>query len=495
MKKQISKILWSIFLIIFTISLSFTLVWCILHTQHNLPASRMVLLPVIFSLGIVGMFLFLSPLLNHWIQKHNSLLLFPFLLLYGILLFVICYKSRCIPVGDSACVYQGALYMAGLSNEINWAYFARCNNNIIPAVFLSLLFRLGSFLGLTDVYYAAVVINVLQVLAALYCVFRICEKHSHHSAVSAWLGMGMLACYFPLISHTQSLYTDAFSFSFAIVAYYIWSCNQEHTANKPRYYMVNLLCGILWGIGGSIKATVLISLFAVFIYLLLFQNWKSLLKNLMVLAGCLAIMSAFSHYTTTLPCESMRDIYGTPKISYFIGIGIEGDGRYTMESVYNTTIGSIAGMENKIAYSNQYIKENLGEFINPNHMLPKLLYNFASGGLGASDFMQKTEHPSFVYECISIYGKHLYRHYMLITGYYYMLLAMTVIACISRLFSKQAPTPHIAVPLLSMFGIMLYMMLCEANNRQLYNHLPWIICSASIGIWSIIHLIQKHFHK
>jgi hypothetical protein len=48
-----------------------------------------------------------------------------------------------------------------------------------------------------------------------------------------------------------------------------------------------------------------------------------------------------------------------------------------------------------------------------------------------------------------------------------------------------------AVSLITVFGIMLYLMLFEANNRQLYNHLPWFILAAACGlseIWNTIRM-------
>ena len=43
----------------------------------------------------------------------------------------------------------------------------------------------------------------------------------------------------------------------------------------------------------------------------------------------------------------------------------------------------------------------------------------------------------------------------------------------------------------AMFGIMLYLMLFEANNRQLYNHLPWLVLAASGGLVEILNLFSK----
>ncbi|MCM1412635.1 MAG: hypothetical protein NC305_19145, partial [Lachnospiraceae bacterium] len=147
------------------------------------------------------------------LEKYHKILLPVFLFFYGVFLWIMCYHSRGIPVTDSASLNMGALYMAGLSEEISWTYFARWSNNIMPAVLLGGgIYRIGRLLGLEDVYYAALFANVLQVVIAMYCTFQICCRMSGKKKSTAWLGMFLLGSYFAVFEHTQSLYTDAFSF-------------------------------------------------------------------------------------------------------------------------------------------------------------------------------------------------------------------------------------------------------------------------------------------
>lgn len=256
--------MWKIFLVVFACTGGFTLIWCILDTQHNLPVNRMIVLPILLVLGLITMLFLFANKLDSILEKRHKIIFPIFFIFYGIFLFGVCCYSRCIPMYDSASVYNIALYMTGLTEDVSWAYLARCSNNIIPTVYLSLLFRLGRLLHMSDVYYMAIFANTIQILLSLYCIFQICKKFSHYSYLAGWTGMLILATYLPVISHTQSVYTDAFSFCFAIVAFYIWTSNQEKRKSGKCFHIINLLVGILWGIGGGIKATALIALVALF---------------------------------------------------------------------------------------------------------------------------------------------------------------------------------------------------------------------------------------
>lgn len=496
-------LLWRGILIAFSIFLGTVLICCLPHTQNNLPLSRMLLLPALFLLFIIVAFPFFIRM-DVLVKIPQSYLLTAFLLGYGILLFLCSVRLKCDPVGDSASVYAGALYMAGQTDTINWAYFARCNNNIVPMLYLSLLLRLGSFLGLSDGRDLVIFFNVIEVIISLYCVFRICQKDSKRGNATAWLGMLMLAVYFPILGHTQSTYTDAFSFCFGILSFYLWSRNADrYNAKEETFYLFlgkNLLIGMLFGLGTGLKATAMIPLLAIYAYFFLAKGirkgFAESLKNASLLLGCFAVVFALHSYTATLPCEAMRDTYGTPSITYFIGIGLEGDGGYTMESEYYTGLAGITGMENKTAWSREYILSHLDQFVNPSHLLAKLRNNFASGILGASDFVQNTDNPGFLYQCLSYDGAYFYRSSMLITGFYYLLLAALLGTCIRNIFAKTKElSVYQVVPILSVLGIMLYVMLSEANNRQLYNQLPLLICASASALQECLYALPVISYK
>ncbi len=480
--------LWKLFLACFSACMVCVLTLSILKSENHLPVSKMIILPF----GIFGVFV-AAGLFRKWmepfLQKNTRVLLPLFMTAYGIFIYVVAVSGRCEPVHDQLALEQGALYFAGLSEEIPWEYFARCNNNIIPAMILGGIFRIGALGGLADPYYFAVFVNVLQVLLAMYCMFRLCLHRSGY--FSAWAAVVMQAMFLPVIGHTMSLYTDSMSYCFGVVGLYLWEQNRNDRYSKVRYWSCNIFIGLLMGIAASIKMTSAIVLVALLLYSIIKKKRSLLHKTISILVITILTILLTGYITTTLPCEALRDSYGTPKLSYWVGIGIKGNGGYVDNQQYSAHLNTIYGMEAKEAWSSQYIKENLYEFINPSHVVQKLRYNFANGGMGCSIFVHTLDTDHILYKLMHYDGAWYWRYSMLTTAYMYAIYGLCTIGAVLHIWQKKTPEAVFAVSLVSIFGIMLYLMLFEANNRQLYNHLPFFILASSCALTDLWNILFK----
>ena len=115
MKMKNKSLLWTIFLAIFSVNMLTVIVLCVLQTQNNLPASKMLILPIAF----ICMWLFLYYVLHkmrNFVQQMTPIALPVFLFVYGLVLYVLALNGRGNPVHDQEALYQGALYFAGLSD-------------------------------------------------------------------------------------------------------------------------------------------------------------------------------------------------------------------------------------------------------------------------------------------------------------------------------------------------------------------------------------------
>lgn len=487
MKIKDKSILWVIFLAIFSLNMFAVIILCVLQTQNNLPASKMVLLPPIFIV-VWLMLYFVLHKMKSYVERITLFALPAFLVAYGIVLYILAITGRGNPVHDQEAVYQGALYFAGLSAEMPWEYFARFDNNTMPALILGGVFRIGSLGGIVDPYYFAVLLNVVQVTVAMYCLYRLCEVRN--GTVSGWIAVFMLAGFIPVVGQTLTLYTDSMSLCFGILGLYLWQISKEGEMQKKNWFLY-VLIGFLLGIAGLIKMTAWIASVAIFGYSFLCADKKKIFKSIIIMLISLMVILAGKSMTKMLPCESMRDSYGVPSVSYFLGIGLKGNGGYIDNQEYFATLNTIYGMEAKKAWSDQYIRENLGEFLNKDHVMQKLRYNFASGGMGCSIFVQNLNKTHWLYRTMHHEGDLYWRYNMITTSYMYAFYELILIGMILVLFNKREKDAVFSVSLISIFGIMLYLMLFEANNRQLYNHLPWFILAAACGlseIWNTIRM-------
>ncbi|MCX4304853.1 MAG: glycosyltransferase family 39 protein [Acetatifactor sp.] len=487
MRQRLSTGIWRVFAASGATIIFLTVILCVAQTKDGIRAEQ--LMPPIFgSLVLFLLLVFILVKLEGILEKYQKIFLPLFLGCYALVVYVLCLRSRGIPVHDSLSVINGARYFAGLTDEMSWTYFASCPNNLMPAVYLSFLFRIAHFFGAEDGWYFAVAVNVVMLLAALYCVFRISGRVSWHKTASSWSGMLILAMYFPILGHTQSLYTDAFSFCFGVTAFYIWLRNQEKRVGGWRQQAGNVVAGIIWAVGMQLKMTVAISLIAVLLYLILFRRARDIISRCGIIFLIVAAVALGCRaYADSLPTQEYKDTWALPTASHFIAMGLIGDGGFDMYSDYFVTMTGTWGMEEKKRYIREFIWENKGNFLDPEHVHAKLRNNFAEGTMGASIFFHSAESHGLVYNCISYQGAHSWGYRVRIDGYWYMILILTSLCFLGELLSREKEREAgRVVAMLSIAGIMCYVMLSEANNRQLYNHLPWIMIAANVGLWRLV---------
>ncbi len=489
--KQIGDKLYKFVLGMFAVELGLVLLVCIPDTQNNLPTGKMILLPLLWTAGMTGVFLG-GMKIKGFLERYHRILLPAFLLTYGICLFALCVLDRTEPRGDWGSVMQGAEYMAGLGDVMNWEYYAKYKNNIIPMLVLAQELKLGKLLGLSNPYWVGMFTNVIQVIVTLACTFHICRRADNDSCVTGWLGMGMLAAALPVVGHTRVLYTDSLSLCFGVLGFVIWLKADEGEHRGASYWLKLTGAGLVWGIGCALKLTVIICVIAVFLYVLLFRFDRNVWKNLIVAALVAAIIGGTGIWTDAWPDPELVESIGTPRFSYWIAIGMKGGGEWVDCEEYMDEMMSLHGIDAREEYTRQYIRENLYEFWNLSHIIAKAKVNFANGSLGSSDFMiSEKVGNDFVWEWVSQYGAYFWRYNMICTSYFYFVLFMLIFGCVRECRRKASVNPCTFVPLVTCLGMMVYLMIFEANNRQLYNEFMWFVCGAANGLALIVTLLRK----
>ncbi len=491
--KQIGDKLYKFILGMFAVELGLVLLICIPDTQNNLPADKMILLPVFWTAAVTGIFLG-GMRIQGFLEKYHRYLFPAFLAVYGLGLFALCMIDRTEPRGDWGSVVQGAEYMAGLGDTMNWDYYAKYKNNIIPMLVLAQELKLGKLLGLSDPRLAGVFTNVVQVIVTLMCTFYICRKAHNDSYVTGWLGMGMLAAALPVVGHTRVLYTDSLSLCFGVLGFVIWLKADEGEHKGVSYWLKLAGAGFVWGIGCALKLTVIICVIAVILFVLLFRCDRNVWKNLVIVALVTAIIGVTGAWTDAWPDPELVESIGTPRFSYWIAIGMKGGGEWVDCEDYMNEMMSLYGIDAREEYTRQFIRDNLYEFWNPSHIIAKAKVNFANGSLGSSDFMiSEKAGNDFVWEWVSQYGSNFWRYNMICTSYFYFVLLMLICSCIRECRRKGPVDPCVFVPVVTSLGMMVYLMIFEANNRQLYNQFMWFVCGAVNGLVLTGSFIRKGF--
>lgn len=482
MIRQIGERLYKFILFLFALELGLVLLVCIPDTQNNLPTGKMILLPLLWTVVMTCLF-FVGIKMETFLENYHRVALPVFLVVYGFGLFAFCVMNQTKPMGDWGSVVQGAEYMAGLSDTMNWEYFAKCQNNIIPMFVLAQELKLGKLLGLPNPHWAGIMVNVFQVVITLRCTFYVCKKAHRESYAAGWLGMTMLAAVLPAVGQTRVLYTDSLSLCFGILGFVIWLKADQGEHRGAVYWLRLFGAGLIWGIGGALKPTVIICVIAVVIFAFFFRWDKNLWKNLIPLVLTAAIVGGTGAWADSKLDPELVDSIGMPKFSYWVAVGMKGSGDWVSGEDYVNEMMSIYGIEAREKFTRQYIKENAYEFFNPSHIISKAKTNFANGNLGSSDFMNSEKAgDDFVWEWVSQYGSYFWRYNMICTSYFYFVLFMLIFSCVRECRRKEPVNSCVFVSLITALGMMIYLMISEANNRQLYNEFMWFVCGAVNGL-------------
>ena len=181
-------------------------------------------------------------------------------------------------------------------------------------------------------------------------------------------------------------------------------------------------------------------------------------------------------------------------VLYWVALGLNGDGSYAANQDFAM---QCAFAENKAAREKlveQKLTEEWRQFFNGEHIVAKIRCNFASGDVGASGYMTYPyKNNNIVHELISWDGAYFWKYACLSTSYLFAIFLLMAIGAFYGAFGKKMNFTVMSA-YVTTFGIMLFLMLWEAQNKQLFNQTGWILLAAAYGLQAI-KMPDKYFMK
>lgn len=184
----------------------------------------------------------------------------------------------------------------------------------------------------------------------------------------------------------------------------------------------------------------------------------------------------------------------------WIALGLKNDGSIFQNLEFYVPVHKLFTKKEKFQFSKNYIYKNKSNFININHLVDKLRYNFASGYIGAGSYVEiyKKNSTNFYWELFSPFGKYFRKiseyTFCYIFAIYYIYLIGFIISLIYIIKDKKISTLSLIIDL-SFLGYFIFLMTFEANNRQLYNFIPLIFIGCIIHINKISNVIELIIKK
>lgn len=284
----------------------------------------------------------------------------------------------------------------------------------------------------------------------------------------------------PIWANVQALYTDGMSFAIGIVVLALLKLAMED-CSKCKAGMLSAMAGILAGIGMTIKVTVAIPLiagFLVFCYCRYVRHYWIIV--------CFLLLAAGSYGMTTLWAENygvwgMAKETGEPILDW-IALGMKGEGNWGSGREYLDYVVNLPTKAEKVEYAKNYIWENRKDFVDLSHFIQKLRCNFASGNFGTKDYTYyPVREQNIVWETFSPWGKYYWRTSQLCFCYIFAIYAIYLTGAVltfSDLMKKKEISAIKMTADLTLLGNFIFLMIWEANNRQLYNQVPIILIGA-----------------
>ena len=504
---KISIFIWAFIYTGQSIFLGLIIVLSIASPQNNLFPWQMAVGTVIGTILLLCSFYLWD---RCWEQrsfsnKHparNTPLYGALLILFGVSLYIVSCIGRNSPysLDDYVQIWNGASELVEGRELTSVFYFQTYANNIKPMLFLSVLFRMADFLHCQDPFYFVLLWSIGQVLAAVWSVCFLAGNSKEERERYRIPILLLFVCTLPIWANVQAFYTDSMSFMMGIVTLALLKAGLE-TPRKGHAVLMSALAGVSVGMGLSVKVTVLIPLIAgliVFCFCRIpIQKWRYL--------GIFILFSIGSWGLTDLWAGSF-DIWNAAKETCnptinWIALGLKGNGSWNDNWDYVTYTISLPSKAEKTEYALQYIRQNYREFWNISHLVQKLRFNFASGNFGAANYTYYAinEH-NLLYESFSPWGKYYWRVSQLCFCYIFSIYTVYLLGAVAplRLLLQKREVPAAKVVAdLSLFGIALFLMVWEANNRQLYNQIPVIILGAVLNVRLLVSLRRPLFsgHK
>lgn len=428
------------------------------------------------------------------IAKLSTRGIFIYACLYGVFIFVVSMLIRNEPITDYQNVYNAAWNLANGLEVTNWEYFARWTNNTSTLTVLSSYMRLGMGFGMEDPYAFVLIINVLYVVVALISTYYISLQISHKSYEFAWITVVIYFLWTPIWSNTTSFYSDQLSFGLGIIGFALFLYTMEN--GKKCRVLRYLLAGAIIGFGASIKVTATIPLVAYIIckLVLFLQNSHAINKktlkmkeNMLFVLGFMVVLGGLSLYNGEYPASSMEHKMQMP-IDYWLTIGMNGDGSYATNEQFALELMNAENVEVRKAMCREKMQEYLPNIFDAEHLTLKISKVFGSGDISATSIMYPYE-ENLLTESFSEYGDYYWKYTCLSTSFFFATLIWMACGALMQLV-KHRDEPFIFWVYISIFGLFIFLMIWEAQNKQLYNNLPWLTLAAAYGMERLLEYVR-----
>lgn len=486
------------FLILFCVVFTIIFVSVVFFNNEYKLSPLILLLIIAFNMTV--MLVIYRILYKHVssVERYYKLIVASGLIVLFVVNLIMGRVLRFIPIFDLGAVFTGAKNWAATGNFIEHMnptcyknYFYYFPNNLGGMAFLFLAFKTASLCGAVDYFAIATTANALLIAATVLLTVLICKR-------LFGITQSIMALIFVLISPPLYMiatvfYTDSLSIIFPVLVVYLY-LTYINSNNKTKKILLACIIGLCSALGMLIKFTVVIALIAVVIHHIFTKGivWSIPIAALSVTVIAVVFTLFNSYFYSAHLDKAKAEKLNIPH-SHWVMMGLGGNGRYNGHDLEFTL--SFENKEEQRAAINNRIKRRISSrgFLG----IMSLFFNkgiiiFGDGTYALSDFLDDNPiNDTSLHSFVLYEGEHYKIYSYACSGTYFSILFFILASSYGALIRKRCAKVNM-LPLLCVFGIMLFLMMWEVTGRYVVNFIPLIFVSAASGIHFIINLLYKY---
>lgn len=479
---KVKKSLIYIFYILFFLLTVPVIVISFTKPSNNLLPAQITVFSLLAFAIIFGMALIWKKLYSK-ITKIEPVVYYAFLVVFGVVLFLLLkpqVQTATKSLYDYTMVFNAASELASgkLSSDYYNAYYIHYDNNISPMILLSWIFNVADFLHITRYSFTLAIVCCQVVVTARSMGYLLEDKTDKTWRLPAAIA---LSVFLPVWGFSAAFYTDTMSMGLAIIVLALIKRAIEENDKKKR----QSICGIAQIVEASIlivltiewKITGLIPIIGIVMAYWLIKKDMNFRVIIVLSISFICSFFVMAAIINSYPIKKNAKDTADPILSW-VALGLDENGTWEENRKLTDTLHSFTDKEKKERYVNEYIKENWTKGFSPTHLYRKALYNFSDGNLSAKDFSTLSGFGTFVGNLFNPWGKYYWRVSQINTNFlfsmYLFILSGGVLNFI-KMFKKKEISVVSLGSHLSFVGIVVFLMIWEANSRQLYNQIPMLI--------------------
>lgn len=345
---------------------------------------------------------------------------------------------------------------------------------------MTCFFKVEKFLIGRMSNYPTLLCNILMIDIAIVCIYYLIRKTLGARAATIYMCLSLF--FTPFYVYIPFVYTDTLSMPFvALVMVMLYKFINEKTKLKAILYI--LLGGALAGIGFNTKASVIVIVVAIIIWLILRKEKVLMGIGIFLLGFAISVGAGQIAINNLVPItEEEYNEYKFP-VSHWILLGLNGLGGWDADIVQMTIeCGDYAVKQETMING---IEEKLSEYGATGlfwHLTDKnALRMWGAGTYNADLYASRGPVREGIIHLFTLpTGKYYPIYYYYSQGYHVALLIFMLFSAIKRW--NKGIIDSVLLSHITLFGVLIFFSIWECNSRYLLNFSTLILFTAVAGM-------------